>query len=114
MPINTTEMSSKANPPPCIKLASPHFHSHATQVKDTLHANGGLLSYEQTPVPYLIVTAGVGMQMRIGSSSICKTSSEKTRIQYIGWHGLTARRINRMSSTRQASQQEVLAPGRTS
>ncbi|KAL7894552.1 hypothetical protein HDV64DRAFT_124691 [Trichoderma sp. TUCIM 5745] len=38
--------------------------------KDTLHAYGGLLSYAQTSVFYLIVTAGVGMQMRIGSSSI--------------------------------------------
>lgn len=78
-----TETSSKVKKPPLHQAHFPSFHSYATQVNDTLHANGGLLSYEQTPVPYLIVTAGVGMQMRIGSSSICKRRSQKTRIQYV-------------------------------
>jgi hypothetical protein len=39
----------------------PSFHYYSTQVNGTLHASGGLLSYRQFLVLYLIVTGGVEM-----------------------------------------------------
>jgi hypothetical protein len=43
MPINTENVF---NVTPLHQAHFPSFHSYAIQVKDTLHAYGGLLSYE--------------------------------------------------------------------
>lgn len=61
------------------------------------------------PFLYLIVTAGVGMQMRIDPSSLCKNEQREDQdsVCTCTEHGLTARRIAWLSNP---LQQRVLAP----
>lgn len=100
-PINTQNVFNVT--PPCIKLNhfSPLFHFFC-------HPGQGYAACKWRPVVlradarflYLIVTAGVGMQMRIGPSSLCKSKRREDQDSACTYaeHGLTARRIAWFSS----------------